>query len=81
MTEKNPDGIGSFIGLLLMGASILWMAFCGLCAFGVLASMFTNGGPRANEGGWIVVIFMISAVGAAIGYAVFVVGRNLWRSR
>lgn len=81
MTEQQPSGesFGRFIGLLLMGFGVLWIAFCGLCAFGVMATVMTEsaGGEALSS---TLVVVLISGLAAAGGYAVFVAGRSLWRS-
>ncbi len=81
MTEQPPSGesFGRFIGLLLMGFGVLWIAFCGLCAFGVMATIVTEsaGGEALSS---TLVVVLISGLAAAGGYAVFVAGRSLWRS-
>lgn len=78
MTEQQPSGdfFGRFVGLLLMGIAVLWMAFFGLCAFGMLASVFTEGSEMA-----VLALFVLVIAGAAAagGYAVFIAGRSLWR--
>ncbi|MEQ1868197.1 MAG: hypothetical protein HOP13_12255 [Alphaproteobacteria bacterium] len=78
MTEQpSGDSFGRFIGLLLMGIAVLWMAFCGLCAFGMLASVFTEGSEML---GLALFVLVIAGAAAAGGYAVFIAGRSLWRS-
>ena len=76
--QQSGDFIGRFIGLVLMGAAILWIAFCGLCAFGVLATMISEatGGSLAS----VLLVLFIAGLGAMGGYAVFVAGRSLWRT-
>ncbi|MFM9862723.1 MAG: hypothetical protein ACKVRO_03865 [Micropepsaceae bacterium] len=75
--QPSGDSFGRFIGLLLMGIAVLWMALCGLCAFGMLASVLTEGSEMAG-----LALFVIAIAGAAAagGYAVFIAGRSLWRS-
>ena len=81
MTEQQPSGesFGRFIGLLLMGFGVLWIAFCGLCAFGVMATVVTESGGNDAWGSAFAVL-LISGVAAAGGYAVFIAGRSLWRT-
>jgi|CXWL01.1.fsa_nt_gi hypothetical protein len=81
MTEQQPSGdsFGRFMGLVLMGAGILWMAFCGLCAFSVLASpFFTDGSDMLGLVGLVLFAFAIAGAAAAAGYAVFIAGHSLW---
>jgi hypothetical protein len=82
MSEQQPSGdpFGRFMGLLLMGAAVLWMAFCGLCAFGVLTTVFTEAGATNGALSSILIVLLITGLGAAGGYAVFIAGRSLWRS-
>jgi hypothetical protein len=79
MTERNePDPFTRFIGLILMGAAALWMAFCGLCAFGVMATVVTESAGVDKIWSTLLVL-AISGAAAAGGYAVFIAGRSLWR--
>ena len=82
MTDQQPSGesFGRFIGLLLMGFGVLWMAFCGLCAFGVLATVLTESVGSSDVLGSSLLVVTISGVAAVGGYAVFIAGRSLWRS-
>jgi hypothetical protein len=77
----NNDSVARFIGLVFMGVSVLWIAFCGLCAVGVLATVFTEAGGILGLLGSLAFVFVISGLGAAAGYGVFVIGRNLWRPK
>lgn len=80
MTERpSGDGIGRFMGLLLMGAAILWIAFCGLCALGVGATVVTESATASDTLSSAFFVLLITGLGAAAGYAVFVAGRSLWR--
>lgn len=81
MSEQQPDTAARFIGLLLVGVSVLWMAFCGLCAFGVLATVFTEAPSTGETLPGILTVVVISGLGLAGGYAVFVAGRSLLRSK
>jgi hypothetical protein len=79
--QPSGDPFGRFIGLLLMGVGVLWMAFCGLCAFSVLASpFFTAGSDMLGMLGLVLFAFAIAVAAATGGYAVFIAGRSLWRS-
>jgi hypothetical protein len=82
MTEQQPSGdsFGRFMGLVLMGAGVLWMAFCGLCAFGVMATVVTES-SGSDAWGSTFAVLLISGVSAAAGYGVFIAGRSLWRAR
>jgi hypothetical protein len=82
MTEQQPSGdsMGRFIGLILMGVAVLWIAFCGLCAFGVLTTVFTEAAATSDMLSSLLIVFLIAGLGAAGGYAVFVAGRSLWRA-
>ena len=81
MTEQSSGGgVQRFIGLLLVIAAVLWMAFSGLCAAWMIGGMFTDGGPaRSDFWGWGFLILVVSGFSAAAGFAVFVVGRGLSR--
>jgi hypothetical protein len=81
MSEQQPDTAARFIGLLLIGVSVLWMAFCGLCAFGVLATVFTESPSTGETLPGILTVVLIAGLGIAGGYAVFIAGRSLWRSK
>lgn len=77
MTDEGPSSTQRFIGLALMGVSILWMAFCGLCAVGMVGSSILSG-ELEGQAIWLsgMVVFF-SALGVAGGYAIFVTGRSL----
>ena len=75
--EPSGDAFARFMGLVLMVAAVLWIALCGLCAFGMLASVFTEG---SNMLGLALFVLAIAGVAGAGGYAVFIAGRSLWRS-
>ena len=81
MSEQQPDTAARFIGLLLVGVSVLWMAFCGLCAFGLLATVFTEARSNGETLPGILMVLVISGLGFAGGYAVFIAGRSLWRAK
>ena len=74
--EPSGDAFARFMGLVLMVAAVLWIALCGLCAFGMLA-VFTEG---SNMLGLALFVLAIAGVAGAGGYAVFIAGRSLWRS-
>lgn len=77
MTDEQPSGTQRFIGLALMVIAGLWMAFCGLCAVGMIGSGFA-GGELNSEGIWLLaMVLFISGLGIAGGYAIFVTGRSL----
>ncbi len=82
MSEQQPSGdsFGRFMGLLLMGAAALWIAFCGLCAFGVLATVVSETATVGDALGSGLFVLVIAGLGAAGGYAVFIAGRSLWSS-
>jgi hypothetical protein len=78
--QQSGDSMGRFIGMILMGVAVLWIAFCGLCAFGVLATVFTEAATTSEMLPSLLIVFVIAGLGAAGGYAVFVAGRSLWRA-
>lgn len=77
MTATGPGGTQRFIGLVLMGLSVLWMAFCGLCAVGVLGSSLISGELAGEALGLGLMVLFVSGLGVAGGYAIFVTGRSL----
>ena len=77
MTTEGPGNLQRFIGLVLMGLAVLWMAFCGLCAVGVLGSSLISGELKGEALGLGLMVLFISGLGAAGGYAIFVTGRSL----
>jgi hypothetical protein len=81
MTEPAPGGgVQRFIGLLLVIAAVLWMAFSGLCAAWMIGGMLTTGrDPSVDFWGWTFLILVVSGFSVAAGFAVFVVGRGLSR--
>lgn len=81
MSAQPPPGdpFGRFIGLLLMGFGVLWIAFCGLCAFGVMSTVVTESAGSSDALGSTLVVLVISGLAAVGGYAVFIAGRSLWR--
>lgn len=78
--QQSGDSIGRFIGLILMGVAVLWIAFCGLCAFGVLTTVFTEAAATGDMMSSLVIVALTAGLGAGGGYAVFIAGRSLWRA-
>ena len=83
MTDPNPDGrpVAHFFGFILMAAGVLWIAFCGLCAFQFIGNFFPGSKTAGDMLFAIFVTFAPAALGAAVGYALFAAGRNLWRAK
>jgi hypothetical protein len=85
MTEPNPSGrpVAHFFGLVLMVASLLWIAFCGYCAYSLFGDLFASTAYKTTSDFLFVaaLTFVPAALGAAVGYALFVVGRNLWQAK
>ena len=79
MTETGPGSTQRFIGLVLVGLSVLWMAFCGLCAIGVVGSSILSGELQGQAIWLAVMVLFVSGLGVAGGYAIFVTGRSLMR--
>ena len=77
MTDEQPGGTQRFIGLALMVIAGLWIAFCGLCAVGMLGSGLISGELNGEALGLALIVLFISGLGAAGGYAIFVTGRSL----
>jgi hypothetical protein len=70
-----------FIGYLTIAASVLWIAFCGLCAFWLIDAS-TEGGAKTDwysfDAWWgILLVIALSGGGIAAGYALLLVGRGL----
>ena len=79
---QEPGGsVARLIGLILMVVSALWMAFSGLCAASMVVSMLAAEGFNDYVAVWVVGTLLISGISAAMGYAVFVVGRSLRASK
>ena len=76
--ERSGDPIARFIGFVLMSVAVLWVAFCGLCAFGILATVLSEASATADMLPSILLVLLIAGLGAGGGYAVFVAGRSLW---
>lgn len=80
MTEQSsPGGVQRFFGFLFVVASLLWMAFSGLCAVWLVGSMLIDGVSSQDFWGWGLMILVLSGLSLGAGYAVFVVGRGLLR--
>ena len=80
MTEQSsPGGVQRFFGFLLVAASLLWMAFSGLCAAWLVGGMLIDGASGQDIWGWSFMILILSGLSMGAGYAVFVVGRGLLR--
>ncbi|MEQ1753713.1 MAG: hypothetical protein ABL973_06235 [Micropepsaceae bacterium] len=78
MTEPNTSRpVQRFFGLVLIVMSALWIAFCGLCGFWMIAMMFESGEFTAESIGTLLLVLGLSGGGAAAGYALLVVGRGL----
>lgn len=78
MTEPPSGGnVQRFFGLIIIAASILWMALCGLCGIGMIYTLIQGG--EWNEGGLmgLVLVLALSGGGMAAGYALLTVGRGL----
>ncbi|MEQ1868196.1 MAG: hypothetical protein ABL996_26565 [Micropepsaceae bacterium] len=83
MTEgnRNPRTVAHMSGMVLIVASLLWVAFCGTCAFQFLNLMLPRGASTGDLAFGLLVTFVPAALGAALGYSLFVVGLNLWKAR
>lgn len=81
MTGQGPGATQRFIGLALMVVAGLWMAFSGLCAFGVLATVVSESSGTSEMLGSAFAVLFISGLSAAGGYAIFVTGRRLMGAR
>lgn len=80
MTEQSsPGGVQRFFGFLLIVASLLWMAFSGLCAAWLIGGMLIDGASSQDIWGWSFMILVLSGLSLGAGYAVFIVGRGLLR--
>jgi hypothetical protein len=80
MTEQSsPGGVQRFFGFLLVVASLLWMAFSGLCAAWLVGGMLIGGASSQDVLGWGFMILVLSGLSLGAGYAVFIVGRGLLR--
>ena len=77
MTEQGPGATQRFVGLVLMVLAGLWIAFSGICAFGVLATVVSESGGSGEMLGSALAVLFISGLSAAGGYAIFVTGRSL----
>ncbi len=82
MSEESSGGsVARFIGLGIVAVAVLWMAFSGLCAATMVYGMISESQFDANAAGWTFFIVVISGISAAMGYALFVVGRGLSRHK
>jgi hypothetical protein len=79
MSNQPSSPVGKLLGLIIMACAVLWLALCGMCAFGVLATVFTEAGLTTEAIPSLLFVLAIAGLGAAAGYGVFTVGRNLWR--
>ena len=80
MTGPGTDPLKRFFGFALMSAGVLLIALCGMCALGVLTTVFTEAGSFGGAIGSIVFVLAIAGGAATGGYAIFRAGRNLWRA-
>lgn len=77
--SDSSGSVGRFVGLVLVLVSVLWMAFSGLCAATMIYSLIVETGFTEEVAVWGFGVLFISGISAALGYAVFVVGRGLRR--
>jgi hypothetical protein len=75
MSEKVGSSIGRIIGLILMVASVVWIAFNILFTLGLGIAWVAETGLTDELQPWLVVLFLTGTVSAAAGYAMFFVGR------
>jgi len=76
-----PDNIVRIIGLALMVLAAGWMVFSVLFGLGLAIAWISETGLTEELQPWVVSVLVVSAVSAAIGYAVFFLGRRLRQSR
>ena len=82
MSEDSSGGsVVRFFGIVIVVVAVLWMAFSGLCAATMIYGMIADGAFDANAAGWTFFIVLISGISAAMGYALFVVGRGMSKSK
>jgi hypothetical protein len=75
------DNIVRILGLALMVLAAGWMAFSVLFGFGLAIAWISESGWTEELQPWVLSIVAVSVLSAAIGYAVFFVGRRLRQSR
>lgn len=75
--DYKGDSFGRFAGLVLMILSAAWMAFSALFGLGLAAARISETGLTDELRPWVISVLIVGALSAAVGYAVFVVGRRL----
>jgi len=82
MSEDSSGGsVIRFFGIVIIAIAVLWMACSGLCAATMIYGMIADGGFDANAAGWTFFVVLISGISAAMGYALFLVGRGMSASK
>lgn len=75
--ERDP--LVRFLGWIFLVVGVLWMAFAGLCAVGMIVEMSQESSGGGAAGMWLV-FGVIGLVGVASGFGVFMLGRWLARN-
>jgi hypothetical protein len=73
--SERPRTVMQIIGLIVMVASVVWIAFNILFTFGLGIAWVAETGLTDELQPWLVVLFLTGAVSAAVGYVMFFVGR------
>jgi hypothetical protein len=84
MSEQHhyiADNLVRVLGLALMVLAVGWMAFSVLFGLGLAIAWISESGLTEELQPWIVSVLVVGAVSAAVGYAVFFLGRRLRQSR
>jgi hypothetical protein len=81
MTDESAGSFVRVVGLVLVVASILWMAFSVLFGLGLAIAWISETGLTDELQSWVLSVLVVGALSTAIGYAVFVVGRGLRSGR
>lgn len=81
MTEQrhhyNADSTGRFVGLIFMVAATAWVAFSVLFGLGLAIAWISETGLTEELQPWVVSVLVLGATSAAVGCAVFALGRRL----
>lgn len=77
MSDRHGGEAQRFIGLVLLVIGVLWMAASGLCAATLIVRSISESGSTSEIEPWIPIIVFVSGLSVAVGFGVYVVGRNL----
>ena len=83
MSEVQPSGspgpVRAFVGAALIAVGVLIMALCGGCGAIFFAVFFVDAIAHPNDAGMMLMPLFLGGVPAAIGFGLFLVGRELRR--